>query len=123
MLICSLSVFMAVESFSFYCYIIENDCFFFAQRYFPASGYRPGGTASCDNTGSNSYGWDSSTYGLGSYCEYGSCLSVSDTWLYLLSGGGRACGFSVRCVQAFIKLFRSLTFFNFRLEQILNIVK
>ena len=72
---------------------------FFAQCYFPASGYLVRDTGLLTSIGEAGYCWASSGYGLSSLL--GGRLRLWDSWIGSIDGDYRSYGFPVRCVQAF----------------------
>ena len=67
------------------------------QRYFPASGYRLGGSGVFSNVGVSGFGRSSSPNGWGSV--RGGCWGFGETAVYPLYYDYRTEGFPVRCVQ------------------------
>ncbi|WP_455592881.1 hypothetical protein [Bacteroides sp.] len=75
---------------------------FCSEGYFPASGYRISVDGSLNNIGKE--GDIRSSSALGSTSAFGGYFFFSGTYVMPLYGSRRTYAFTVRCVQAFIKV-------------------
>lgn len=65
--------------------------------FYPADGYRDGGSGHIDYVGLGSYAWSASPYSATS--QSASFLDVASDWLWPVDDGSRSDGFPVRCVR------------------------
>ncbi len=65
--------------------------------FYPASGFRYGGSGGLSNVGANGYAWSSAPYSASGV--NGSYLSFDSSSVSPESNGSRAYAFPVRCVQ------------------------
>lgn len=84
---------------------------FCSKGYFPASGYRGVEQGFLLGWGDIGVAWSSSSFGISSL--YASYLGFDNTVLRPWSSiSGRTSAYSVRCVQAFIKVLLSLEYYK-----------